>query len=106
MSFAICSFLLANLLVDRVFDKLILANIPVAALSFALLAGFYWKKANRYGALASMIVGWAVGIMTYLYFGEAGGYIWYWVMIGIPTIFISGVVFSLVFNKRLAFIND
>ena len=39
--FAICSLILSNCLIDKILDKLILANIPVAALSFSLLAGFY-----------------------------------------------------------------
>jgi hypothetical protein len=39
-SLAVLSFLLANLVMDQVFNSLILANIPIAALSFALLAGF------------------------------------------------------------------
>lgn len=101
---ATSSFVLANILVDRVLDKLILANIPVAALSFALLAGFYWEKASRFGVYLSMIVGWGAGIGSYLYFGEAGGYTWYWAMGGIPAIFISGVIGSLLVpNNKLAF---
>lgn len=101
---AFSSFVLANVLVDKVLDKLILANIPVAALSFALLAGFYWKRTSRFGVYLSMIVGWAFGIGSYLYFGEAGGYTWYWAMGGIPAIFISGVIGSLLVpNNKLAF---
>src|SRR5581483_11937839 len=42
--FTICcagaSYLLSNILVDQILNKLILSNIPVASLSFALLAGF------------------------------------------------------------------
>ncbi|NGX45643.1 MAG: Sodium/pantothenate symporter [Chlamydiae bacterium] len=100
--FALCSFLLANLFVDRVFDKLILANIPIAALSFALLAGFYWKGATRMGALVSIGVGWASGLFAYFYFGEVGGYTWYWAIFGIPIIFITGIVSSLLFKRKVA----
>ena len=68
--FAIGFLILGNSLVDSTLDKLILANIRIAALSFSLLAGFYWKKASTFGALLSMIVGlsWETG--CYLYFGE------------------------------------
>ena len=59
-------WLLANLVVDRVFDKLILANIPIASLAFALLGGFYWKRSSRVGAYLSMVIGWGFGVGTYL----------------------------------------
>lgn len=94
IAFACVSYLLANILVDKVFDKLILANIPVAALSFALLGGFYWKKSSRGGAYLSMLIGWAWGIGSFAYWGEAGGYTWYWAMGGIPLIFAAGVIGS------------
>lgn len=97
--FGVISYLLANILVDKVLDKLILANIPVAALSFALLGGFYWNGVSRFGVYLSMIVGWACGIGAYLYFGE--GYTWYWAMWGIPLTFITGILGSILFpNKR------
>lgn len=93
--FAMTSTLLANTLVDQVFQKLILANIPVLALSFALLAGFYWDKATPLAAYTSTLVGLTWGIGTYLYFGEEGGYQWYWVLYGLPLIFTSGVLTAL-----------
>lgn len=98
--FAALSITLANTLVDKVFDKLILANIPVAALSFGLLAGFYWKKASPQGVILSIIVGCASGTLAYLIFGEEGGYTWYWATVGIPLIFLSGVLGSLLIAKR------
>lgn len=93
--FAISSWLGATLLVDQILDRLILANIPVAALSFALLAGFHWKRATTAGAWASMIVGVAWGAGCYLVVGEAGGYTWPWAMYGIPLIFATGIITSL-----------
>ena len=90
---AVLSFLLGNVLVDRVLDKLILANIPVAALSFALLAGLYWKRATTLGAYGSIITGLLWGIGCYLFCGE--GYTWYWAMYGIPLIFVVGIGGSL-----------
>jgi solute:Na+ symporter, SSS family len=98
--FALSSFLLANLLVDQIFRQLILANIPVAALSFALLGGFYWKGANRAGAIASMIIGWSWGVGSYVYWGDAGGYTWYWAMLGIPMLFLGGIIASRLFAFR------
>lgn len=93
--FALVSYILANLFVDSIFNKLILANIPILALSFALLGGFYWKGASTMGALTSLSVGLFWGCFTYLYFGEAGFYQWYWVMWGLPLIFGSGIAVSL-----------
>jgi Na+/pantothenate symporter len=92
---ALLSWLGANLLVDDVLNRLILANIPVAALSFALLAGFYWKRASRAGAWASVAIGVVWGVGCFLYFGEAGGYTWYWAVYGVPLILGTGTIFSL-----------
>jgi Na+/proline symporter len=93
--FALSSWLGATFLVDQILDRLILANIPVAALSFALLAGFHWKRATTAGAWASMIVGVAWGVGCYVVVGEAGGYTWPWAMYGIPLIFATGIITSL-----------
>jgi solute:Na+ symporter, SSS family len=92
---ALLSWLLSNTVVDRILDKLILANIPVFSISFALLAGFYWKKVTKFGAVLSMILGVVWGIFSYLYWGEAGGYTTYWVFGGLPIIFGSGILGSL-----------
>ena len=74
---------------------MILANIPVAALSFALLAGFYWPGATAAGAWASVTVGIVWGVGAFLLVGEAGGYTWTWAMYGIPLIFATGILVSL-----------
>ncbi|MBI2742371.1 MAG: sodium:solute symporter [Chlamydiales bacterium] len=102
LCFAAISLLLANTLVDRVFDKLILANIPIAALSFGLLAGFYWKRASRLGAYLSIAMGCATGVGFYLIYGEAGGYTWYWAVLGIPLTFATGIATSLLPSKKLS----
>jgi SSS family solute:Na+ symporter len=99
LCFACASYLLGNTLVDRILDKLILANIPVAALSFALLAGFYWKKASPLGALLSILTGLGWGIFCYGYYGEEGLYTWYWALYGIPLIFLMGIIGSLYSNN-------
>jgi Na+/proline symporter len=91
---ALLGWLGANLFVDDIMNRLILANIPIAALSFALLAGFYWKRASRAGAWASVTMGVLWGVGCFLYFGEAGGYTWYWAIYGIPLVFGTGALFS------------
>ncbi len=93
--FAVLCWLGANLLVDDILNRLILANIPVAALSFALLAGFHWRRATTAGAWASSIVGVAWGVGCFLVVGDEGGYTWPWAMYGIPLIFVTGIVVSL-----------
>jgi solute:Na+ symporter, SSS family len=98
--FAALSLILSNLFVDKIFSKLILANIPIAALSFSLLAGFYWKKSSRAGAYCSIVVGLAWGIGAYLWWGEEGEYTWYWAMAGIPLTFLSGIIGSISFPQR------
>lgn len=95
---ALFSYLLANIFVDEIFNKMILANIPIVALSFALLAGFYWKKANRLGVYFSILTGLCWGLGSYLYFGEKNIYTWYWAVYGIPCIFITGILGSLIGN--------
>jgi solute:Na+ symporter, SSS family len=89
---AVLSWLGGVLLVDRILDRLILANIPIAALSFALLAGFHWKRATTQAAWASMIVGVMWGVGCFVLVGEAGGYTWPWAMYGIPLIFATGII--------------
>ncbi len=100
LSFAFCSYLLSNTLIDQVFDKMILANIPVAALSFGLLAGFYWKRASKVGVIASIIAGCICGISAYGFFGESGMYTWYWAMYGIPFSFFVGIVGSFLYVDK------
>lgn len=94
VGFALLSYLGATFLVDDILDRLILANIPVAALSFALLAGFHWRRATASGAWASVVVGIAWGVGCFVVVGEDGGYTWPWAVYGIPLIFVTGVVTS------------
>lgn len=93
--FALASWLGGMFLVDDILNRLILANIPVAALAFALLAGFHWPRANAAGAWASVVVGFVWGVGSFVLVGEAGGYTWPWAMYGIPLVFATGVVVSL-----------
>ena len=94
------SWLGGSFLVDDILDRLILANIPVAALAFALLAGFHWRRATVAGAWASIAVGIGWGVGCFVVVGEAGGYTWPWAMYGIPLIFATGVVGSLMTGAR------
>ncbi len=94
--FALTCWLGANLLVDDILNRLILANIPVAALAFALLAGFHWSRATTTGAWASVAVGVIWGTGCFVVLGDEGGYTWPWAMYGIPLIFATGIVVSLV----------
>lgn len=100
--FALLHWAGAVLLVDDILDRLILANVPVVALSFALLAGFHWPGATTAGAWASVIVGVVWGTGTFLVVGEAGGYTWPWAMYGIPLIFATGIVVSLGTSRAAA----
>lgn len=97
--FALVSWLGAIFLVDDILDRLILANVPVAGLAFALLAGFHWPRATTAGAWASIIVGIAWGTAAFVVVGENGGYTWPWAMYGVPLIFVTGVVVSLLSTR-------
>lgn len=94
--FAVASWLGAVLLVDDILNRLILANVPVAGLAFALLAGFHWKRATTAAAWASTLVGIGWGAGAFIVLGDAGGYTWTWVIYGVPLIFATGIVVTLV----------
>lgn len=100
LGFALGSYVLANTLVDNVLNKMILANVPVAALAFALLAGFYWRGASRIGAYASMIVGFGGATLAFVSLGEAGLYTREWAFVVLPGIFATGLAASLLFPPR------
>jgi Na+/proline symporter len=94
--FALSSWMGAVLSPETVLNQMILANVPIFALSFSVLAGFYWKKARRWGAILSIVSGNIWGIFTYLYFGNEGMYTWYWTVYGLPIVFITGYLGSLI----------
>lgn len=96
------SYFISITFIDKLLDKLILANIPVASLSFGLLAAFYWKKASVASVIVSSVIGFAWGTFCYLYFGEQGMYTWYWAVYGIPLTFFSGVLTSYLFPQTEA----
>ncbi len=100
VGFAFLSWLGAVTLVDDILNRLILANVPVAGLAFALLAGFHWPRATTAGAWASTLVGIAWGAGAFVIVGEAGGYTWTWAMYGVPLVFATGIVVSLCTEPR------
>jgi len=93
----VTSWLGGNLLIDDILNRLILANIPIAALSFALLAGFHWPRASCAGAWCSLVVGMAWGVFCFVYWGDAGGYTWPWAVYGTVLIMGTGFVVSILF---------
>jgi len=99
---ALLSYIISNCLTTSILNSMILANIPIVALSFALLAGFFWSKTTRAGVYASIIVGNAWGVFCAAYYGQAGLYAWYWALIGIPLIFCVGALVS-IFTQKSTF---
>ncbi len=93
--FAVTSWLGAVFLVDDILNRLILANVPVAGLAFALLAGFHWPRATTAAAWASAVVGIGWGSGAFVVLGDAGGYTWTWAIYGVPLIFATGIAVSL-----------
>lgn len=100
VALALLSWVGAVLLVDDILSRLILANVPVAGLAFALLAGFHWPRATTAGAWASAIVGVAWGAGAFIVVGESGGYTWTWAIYGIPIIFATGIAVSLMSRRQ------
>ncbi|WP_150468011.1 sodium:solute symporter [Francisella sp. SYW-9] len=86
---AILSYLIATFFIDHILDKMLLFNIPIAALSFSLIYGFYGKSKNLIGAVLSTIVGIVIAVVLYLIFDQAN-FVFYWAFLCIPIIFIVG----------------
>lgn len=99
--FAMASFIGGITLQEAVLSRLILANIPVFALSFALLAGFYWDRVTKMGAYISIVLGLFWGLFCFFHFGESGNYTYYWAFYGVPIVFLSGIIGSLFSQKRV-----
>lgn len=98
---AFTTYLLSNIFIDNILNKMILANIPVIALSFTLLAGFYWSGVTKAGIYVSIMLGLLSGVASYVYYGEERTYTYYWAFLGIPLIFLSGITTSLFAKFRL-----
>lgn len=98
--FAGLSLLLSNTIVKDVFSLMWFGNIPLVSLCFAVLAGFYWKKASSFGTFVSILAGIIFGYTYYVLYGDQGDYMWHWMLVGVPLIFVAGILGSyLVPNK-------
>ncbi len=97
---AALSYGLSNTINAAILDQMILANIPIVALSFALLGGFYWQKTSTVGVYCSLSAGLISGIGAAALFGNHGMYTWYWAIDGVPFIFIAGIIGSLLWPDQ------
>jgi len=73
-----------------------------SGLFFPLVLGIWWKRANRSGALAGMIIGFVAG-SAYLYYVRTGGEPWFGVIdhlrfgiVGMAASLVSMVVVTLI----------
>jgi len=92
---AVLSYFMGNLFVDNLLDKLILVNILIFSLSFALIAGFYWKGVTTQGVYVSVVVGLLWGGLSFFFSEGDFNHTWRWMAYGIPLIFGAGVGASL-----------
>lgn len=95
---AILSYLIATFFIDHILDKMLLFNIPIAALSFSLIYGFYGKSKNLIGAVLSTIIGIVIAAGLYLFFDQAT-FVFYWAFVCIPVVFIVGFI-PVIFEKK------
>lgn len=86
---ALVSYFIANIWIDHILDKMLLFNIPIAALAFSLLYGFYGKRHNFLGAIVSILVGTISAIIFYFYSSD---FVFYWAFICIPLSFVCGLL--------------
>lgn len=100
LGFSVIAYFLGIFVVDNVLSKLILSNIPIFALSYALLAAFYYKKATTLSAYVSIFVGLFWGVFCYLFYGETNLYTWKWATWGLLLVFGSGFLTSLIPIRR------
>lgn len=96
---ALSSLILSNVIANGVFSLMCFTNIPLISLCFAVLAGFYWKKASTAGAFVSMIAGIVYGFACYYIYGDQGNYMWHLATQGIPIIFVFGIMGSYLFPR-------
>lgn len=89
ITIAILSYIFANTFIDQVLDKMLLFNIPIAALAFSLLYGFYGNKTNLLGAILSTIIGIISSLGCYFTFNQ-DDFVFYWATVCIPLSFVAG----------------
>ncbi|RUR08085.1 hypothetical protein [Legionella sp. km772] len=80
--------------IANVLHAAVLAIMQMSSIYFSVIAIFYFKRLSKLGALVSIFASLIVGY-TFLYsFGEEKNYIWYWAIVGVPTMFTLGYLFS------------
>ncbi|MBL7479588.1 hypothetical protein [Legionella bononiensis] len=91
-----CTIALNN--IESVLHAAVLAVMQIASIYFSVIAIFYFKRISRLGSLVSIFFSIFLGYFFLYYLGEEGNYIWYWTIIALPAMFISGYFFSNVHN--------
>ncbi|KTD53035.1 hypothetical protein [Legionella quateirensis] len=87
-----CNIALNN--IESVLHAAVLAVMQIASIYFSVIAIFYFKRISRLGSLVSIFLGIFLGYFFLYYLGEEGNYIWYWAIVALPAMFISGYFFS------------
>lgn len=84
--------------IENVLQSAVLAVMQLCSIYFSVIAIFYFKTLSKMGSIVSMWISIVIGYCLYFYVGEEGNYIWYWVILGLPAMFITGYFFSLKSN--------
>ncbi|ASQ46860.1 SLC5/6 family protein [Legionella clemsonensis] len=90
--------------IDSVLHAAVLAVMQICSIYFSVIAIFYFERISKSGSLISIFLSIFIGYTSYILLGEEGNYLWFWVIIGIPTMFISGYIasgFSNVFSSEI-----
>lgn len=98
---ALLTFSLFIIMNKELITYLVTINTALFSLTFCILAGFYWKGVNLYGAYASIIVGLAWCIASHVIATNSFLVVQY-MLIGVPCIFLTGILFSILQNKRFS----
>lgn len=70
VAIAIASVIYAYLFIDRVLYSFLLSETLATYMGICLLGGIVWKRANRWGAIASLVVALAVNFALYSQMGK------------------------------------
>ena len=80
--------------IDNVLHVAVLAVMQICSIYFSVISIFYFRRISKLGALVSIFLSILIGYISFFYFGEQGNYIWYWAIVGLPAMFISGYCLS------------
>jgi Na+/proline symporter len=97
---SITSYLVSNMFSGDIFLIIIIAHVFLLALSFALLAFFYWPRITRAGVYISTCVGLAWGLGCCIYYHEDYHLLSYWLFMTLPMIVGSAMITSLFSTKN------